>query len=496
MSHQSKLAFGAILLIVFYQNAFPCTGFSVKNGNHIVVCFNYDFQFGAGQIYINKRNTERRRFLLYAEKPILWTSKYGSITFNLVGRDWPHDGMNENGLVILSMGLDDTKFQNPDDRLSIDENGWIQYQLDNSASIVDVLDNMKKLRISKRSIGDSHFLIVDSTGRTLVIEYVNGQEKTYIDDKLPYTILANDTYSNMLNYLNQQKTFGGVKEEDFRVASSCCRFTWIADKLRHLNPSSDSLIDYGFGILDEMKQSNTQYQIVYDVKGRTIFYKSRNTNNLKSIPFSDVDFNCTTPVLMTNIQSAVSGNIRNEFYPYDSKQSNKALVEFNKKTFEYLPDEALSCLVGTSNNSKCRGEEPNYLDSDTKVQNEEIARSNPLIVSMHKPKEDSVVVANTGENVSFDFTVELNRSAEKDVDFILEVPDSSGLIPGNNVFIVPNPVRIEKGNANANIRAIIISAHMKKGFDKYLVVNLLSERAKLGNEKQFRIKIRRDVKSK
>jgi len=58
--------------------------------------------------------------------------------------------MNEAGLVVLSLGLDDTEFPKPDSRPAIDENGWMQYQLDNSASLVEVLESMVETSAGSR----------------------------------------------------------------------------------------------------------------------------------------------------------------------------------------------------------------------------------------------------------------------------------------------------------------------------------------------------------
>jgi Penicillin V acylase and related amidases len=48
------------------------------------------------------------------EKPIEWISKYGSITFNQSGREFPHGGINEKGLVIEQMWLDEAAYPEMD----------------------------------------------------------------------------------------------------------------------------------------------------------------------------------------------------------------------------------------------------------------------------------------------------------------------------------------------------------------------------------------------
>jgi penicillin V acylase-like amidase (Ntn superfamily) len=380
MTKLNRILIIVIIVLSFYGYNFACTGFSIKNDNRIVACFNFDFQFGAGHIYINKRNVERRRYLLYAESPIQWISKYGSITFNIAGVNLPHDGMNEAGLVVLSMGLDDTKFPNPDNRYAIDENGWIQYQLDNSANIDEVIKNMKNIRISSRSIGDSHFLIVDSTGNSLIIEYINEEEKIYTGKNLPFPLLANDTYSNMLTYLKQQKEFGGLKEDKFRVGSSCSRFTYIAKRLREYNPSSESELDFAFGILNDVKQSNTQYQVIYDIANRSINYKSHNSNDVKRIRFDEINFDCDMPILMTDIQSSFIGDIKKDFLEYDPQRCKKELIEFNKKTFEYLPNDVLFEIADSPTRSKC-------INNGLKASDKNNINMSDLTASLKQPKE-------------------------------------------------------------------------------------------------------------
>jgi penicillin V acylase-like amidase (Ntn superfamily) len=149
--------------------------------------------------------------------------------------------MNEAGLVVLSLGLDGTQFPKPDDRLAIDENGWIQYQLDNSATLADVVESIKHLRLSSRSIGDSHFFLCDKSGACMVIEYVGEQSRVYTGGDLPYPILANDTYQNLMNYLTSQKNLPREKREPYRVASSCCRFLRVLEKIDHFDPATDSV---------------------------------------------------------------------------------------------------------------------------------------------------------------------------------------------------------------------------------------------------------------
>ena len=495
MRHSLCISAAIALFLSLIETALPCTGFLLRDGNEVIVCFSFDHQFGAGHLYVNKRNVERQRYLLYAERPLAWVSKYGNVTFNLVGRDWPHDGMNEMGLVILSMGLDDTKFQAADARVPFDENGWIQYQLDNSASVADVLENMKKIRISGRAIGDSHFLIVDRSGIALVIEYVDGKELVYTGESLPHAILANDTYAHMLGFLSQQKVFGGTSEDTFRVGSSRSRFARVAERLRLRAESNDPSISFAFSVLAEMKQSNTQYQVVYDASARSIQFRSGNCSDVKSISFDECDFACSSPVLMADIQSFSRGNISSTFSSYDPARSKDALRLFNRSTFQYFPEEALAAIAEAPLKSDCRDVLQSDLPSHARENHDSGSAHNSLTATLHALTHDSVLVIG-GDNVAFDFQIQINRPLEQDIDVVIEVPDTCALIPARHFFLAPNPVRIPRGETCAKVHATLISDNIGKGTDQLLIAGLVGDRIQLRAENELAVRIRKVAVSK
>src|SRR5215470_5207291 len=84
-----------------------CTTFCLKNKGEMLFGRNYDYMFGDGMIMVNKRGVVKVSTSEAPEKPAQWTSKYGSVTFNQYGRENPMGGMNEAGLVIELMWLDE-----------------------------------------------------------------------------------------------------------------------------------------------------------------------------------------------------------------------------------------------------------------------------------------------------------------------------------------------------------------------------------------------------
>ncbi|GAG92346.1 unnamed protein product, partial [marine sediment metagenome] len=147
-----------VCLIVFYlsSNVYPCTTFCIKDNKNIIFGRNFDFSTGFGYVIINKRNVTKTALVFPPEKPITWTSKYGSITFNQMGRELPYGGINEAGLVIEQMWLDKTKYPESDNRYGLSELQWIQYQLDNSTTINDVIASDRLVRVSFQSYAPIH----------------------------------------------------------------------------------------------------------------------------------------------------------------------------------------------------------------------------------------------------------------------------------------------------------------------------------------------------
>ena len=157
---------------------------------------NYDWMIGDGMVFVNKRGVSK----ISSEEvnPARWVSKYGSVTFNQYGWESPSGGMNEEGLVIELMWLDDTQYPAPDERPAVDVLEWIQYNLDTAASTEHVIRNSETIRIS--SAVKLHYLVNDRFGNSATIEFLDGKLVAHTGEKLPYATLANDTYTRSLEH--------------------------------------------------------------------------------------------------------------------------------------------------------------------------------------------------------------------------------------------------------------------------------------------------------
>jgi penicillin V acylase-like amidase (Ntn superfamily) len=149
-SFKHKLLQLFILIGIIASSAgIACSSFVLKNGDKFVFGYNHDFAPDVNfYIMTNTRDIKKTAFV-ENDKPAKWTSKYGSITFNM-GKEFPMAGMNEKGLVVALHSLDNGgKLPNKDKRATVGNGAsWVQYQLDNSASIEDIIASDKIIRCS------------------------------------------------------------------------------------------------------------------------------------------------------------------------------------------------------------------------------------------------------------------------------------------------------------------------------------------------------------
>lgn len=281
---------------------------------------------GDGLIFVNKRGVDKTALVTGNETAARWTSKYGSVTFNQYGKDNPSGGMNEAGLVIELMWLEDTQYPKPDSRPVVDVLEWIQYQLDLSASVEEAIKNTEAVRIA--SPVKLHYLVNDKAGNSATIEFLNGELVAHQNA----ATLTNDTYEKSLNYAKS------VAPEKAKSESSFDRFTRAAEKTKEFSqkPKTEAeAVKYAFEILSNVAQKNsTQWSIVYDQKRARIHFRSMQSANIKSIDAKSFDYSCGSTVKMFDVNSKDADDVTAKFTDY-TRAANRDLIErsFNGTPF-------------------------------------------------------------------------------------------------------------------------------------------------------------------
>jgi penicillin V acylase-like amidase (Ntn superfamily) len=288
MKNHVQIIIVGLALVLMHADAQSCTTFCLKTENHLLVGKNLGFYTGVGFISVNKRNLKKTSFPIPMQQSISWTARYGSITFNQVGKEFPYGGMNEKGLVVETMWLADAQYPPNDGRSGLYEMQWVQYQLDNAATVAEVIASDTLVRIGMPS-APIHFMIVDALGHTAVVEFLNGKMVAYSGSSLPVCALANDTYAKSNAFL------GSLKNVEAHIGNattrSLDRFVKASVMVKEFKDQPG--VHYAFNILDGVKQGDfTKWSIVYDLRNMRVSFKTLTNADIRTVNLSQIDFAC------------------------------------------------------------------------------------------------------------------------------------------------------------------------------------------------------------
>lgn len=316
MKKAFALLFFAALLS--QQFAAACTTFFIEKNGQKVFGKNYDWQTATGVVHTNLRGHTKTSLPFEGGKSFQWTSKYGSVTFNQYGKEFPNGGMNEKGLVVELMWLDGSEFPKPDERPSISVLQWIQYQLDNCSTVADVIATDKVVRIVSAGT-PQHYLVADASGNTATVEFLQGKMVVHTGKELPYPVLANDKYATSV------KNYSADGKGRFNTACNMVQQYQTAG-------SRLPLVDYSFNILQQVAQGDyTKWSIVYDISNKAIFFKTLNNTAVKRIAMDQFKFEPSATALSFNMNQPMSGDVSKKFVAFAHDENKRMLQQAFKE---------------------------------------------------------------------------------------------------------------------------------------------------------------------
>ena len=327
---KTTLLLAALLLT---QYLLACTTFFITTPTQKVFGRNYDWMIGTGQIIENKRGLVKTSLIKSGETSISWTSKFGSMTFNQFGKEFPLGGMNEKGLVVEVLWLEEAVYPTKDTRKSINELQWIQYQLDNYASVTEVINSDKFLRINSEQ-GNLHYMLADKSGNSATIEFINGKTVITQGENLQFKVLTNNTMSKSKSYLNEHTGFGGTKAISNKIDSKD-RYVRTCKNMKAYK--GENAVDYAFSSLENVTYSATVWSIVYDLTNMIIYYKTEDNKNRRSFSFNNFNFKCSSVIKTLDMNTTSSGNVNSSFVNY-SYAKNEEFIEIAFEEIEFLAD--------------------------------------------------------------------------------------------------------------------------------------------------------------
>ena len=170
----------------------------------------------ASEILIGGRGTEKHSPRPDLKDGLHWKAQYGYVGLNAFGKRILTDGMNEKGLSIGALWLPGSRYRHtvsdPSKALVVDL--FVSWALAMCATVEEVKQRLHEDKVEiwgdlvLEQATPLHFPIHDESGRSIVIEFIDGQ--TMIHDN-PVAVLTNDPpfpwqLTNIENYVGLSRT--------------------------------------------------------------------------------------------------------------------------------------------------------------------------------------------------------------------------------------------------------------------------------------------------
>ncbi len=318
----SKKLISIFMIFLTTLTAYPCSTMSYNDvSSHTWVTKSFDFGNPNGYFFINKKNVYKRSLTFSFGLGKTWTSLYGSITFNQIGRDFPYGGMNEHGLNMEIMWLDETKYPAPKYNQQINESQIIQYILDTAATTEEAIEKIKNVEITP-VMAKVHYMVCDVSNECATIEYLNKELVIHKMNKGNERILQNSIYSDMLK--------NDIREKGKTLRNSEQDLKFIFDNSNLENEVE--IVSKSFANLDKVYQPNwTRWQIVYNLNMKKVWFRTMQERNIKSLDLNDYELDCKQSLVeeVIDINSNASGPVK-QMIPFSKEINSQMLNSFKE----------------------------------------------------------------------------------------------------------------------------------------------------------------------
>jgi len=340
-----------VLGIVFASSpSMSCSTFSYVDSGHAFVGKSYDWDKEQGLVHVNKRHVNKSALQVFpTDKPLSWTSKYGSVTLNQYGRELPNAGMNEAGVVVEVMVLGGSKFPAADEKPSVNESQWVQYMLDMAGSVDDVVKLTEQVRLAKILI-PLHYMACDKSGACVAVEPIGGELVVTDLASKGNKVLTNDAYARAMEYLKNYSGFGGSKPIP-TGRGSLDRFVIASDHIKKAsNFVASDAVKFGFEGIEQVASSATKWRVVYDLDQARVHFATKTAPTKKSAELAAFDFDCRHAVKVYDLASTESGDVSRQFKDYSS-ESNSELVR--SSLGGSVPEALIQAAISLPESTEC-----------------------------------------------------------------------------------------------------------------------------------------------
>lgn len=264
-----------------------------------------------------------------------WKSKYGSVVASAYDI-CSTDGMNEKGLAANLLWLAESEYPELSGKKpAISIGAWLQYVLDNFATVEEVVADMKKGKYDVVSgmmpdgtrMATLHLSISDITGDNAIFEYVNGELIIHHDRS--YQVMTNSpTFDQQLALNDYWKTIGGTTflPGTNRAADRFVRASFYINAIPKTDDERISVasifsvirntsVPYGISTPDQPNISTTRWRTVSDQKNLVYYFESALYPNVFWVDMKTVDFSEKAPIKKLDLVGGktYAGNTAKEF---------------------------------------------------------------------------------------------------------------------------------------------------------------------------------------
>ena len=320
-----------------------CTRALYNSDAQVLVGRNMDFRIDLGtNIWALPKGISRRAGS--SDDALTWTSSFGSVvvtSFDLMSVD----GLNTQGLAGHILWLTEADYGTPDrDRTGLPLSMWLQYFLDNFATVADAVAWIDAVRPQiipmvnplDGSTPTLHLALDDATGDSAIIEYTDGEPTVW--HSRDYQVMTNSpSFGEQLELVATIDCFGGDRPLPGTTAA-VDRFARALHYIRNL-PSSDSTVQAVAGVMSVMRNtaqlfrlpdpgepsaSQTLWQTVTDLKNLRLIFQSTTRPNLIWVDLADLDLSEGAPTLKLDLvndnalEGGYSGNVAKDFADHGS----------------------------------------------------------------------------------------------------------------------------------------------------------------------------------
>lgn len=281
-----------------------CSAFCLRNESDLWIGRNLDVPFTTGHILSNPRGVAKRSVVGSNLSAARWTSRWGSLTVNLLGLDCPMGGINECGLVVEHLWMPGTVY--PDLRVgcgALLEFEWIQCMLDTCAGVDDVRARSENVTILPGRV-EMHFLMGDGTGECALLEFRDGKPRFYSGHSFQPSVVTNSWYDDSVLYMSAFSGFGGDSIPSSNSVESFDRFARLAYAIHNEGPVENAFIpETAMRLLDSVVDSTLLSAVYHPSSGGMMFKTSRNADS-RMLRVADFDFSPASPRMMLDIHAA------------------------------------------------------------------------------------------------------------------------------------------------------------------------------------------------